>query len=192
MEPRAGMRSGNLPRTFFLMYGILLLILLPGCLVIRTTEHRVRMNQDGSGDAVVKLIDIRSDGATDSAVVHDFEVMMASFEKNGVEDFEQAGRRVTDKVMYTRGDTLFAEISYTFPSLDAIEGLRITPEELFVVVSVDREIVRTNGKISQMEESSRKIAWSRDAGRLAYMIRERHMPPSTLLGALYNRWRSVR
>jgi hypothetical protein len=192
MEVRVAKTSGGAPNPFFLMYGVLVLLLLPGGLVIRTTEHRVRLNKDGSGDAVVKLIDIRSDGVTDSAVVHDFEVMMASFEKSGVEDFEKAGRKVTEKVMYTRGDTLCAEISYAFQSLDAIEGLRITPEEMFVIVAVDREIVRTNGKISKMEENSRKIAWSREASWLAYMIRERHMPPSAPLGSLYNRWRSGR
>lgn len=168
---------------------ILLVFVLagPGCLVVQTTEHRVKINEDGSGEALLRLADIRSDGATDSAVVHDVEVMLSSFDKEGVADFEKPGRKVTDKVMYAQSDTLFAEISYSFRSLDALEGLRLTPEEMFVVVSPEREIVRTNGRISPGDGNTRRIVWKRSAKLLAYVIRERQMPPSTLLGSYYKK-----
>jgi hypothetical protein len=172
-----------------LLIVLALVLMLPGCLVIRTTEHRVKIYEDGSGEALLKLIDVRSDGVTDSAVVHDFEVMMSSFETGGVTDFEKPGRKVMDKLMYTRGDTLIAEISYAFRSLDALEGLRITPDEMYVVVSSEREIVRTNGRIKPGDDNTRKISWKRGATQISYVIRERQVPPSVPLGTYYQKYK---
>jgi hypothetical protein len=174
-----------------MMFGVVAISLtLPSCLLVRTTEHRVRINEDGSGEALLRLSDIRSDGTTDSAVVHDAEVMVSSFDKEGVADFERPGRKIVDKVMYVHGDTLFAEISYTFRGLDALEGMRVTRDEIFVVVSAEREIVRTNGKVRPGEADARIISWKRDATLLSYIIRERQLPPSTQLGSYYTKQRS--
>jgi hypothetical protein len=167
-------------------------LVFPSCLLIGTTEHVVKIGEDGIGEALLRLSDIRSDGTTDSAVVHDTEVMIASFDKEGVADFEKPGRKIRDKVMYVRGDTLFAEISYSFQGLDALEGLRISPQEIFVVVSPEREIVRTNGRVRPGEANTRIIAWKRDATQISYVIRERQIPPSTLLGPYYTRVRTGR
>jgi hypothetical protein len=178
---------------FVLLLGIVAAgLMFPSCLLVQTTEHVVKISEDGSGEALLRLSDIRSDGATDSAVVHDTEVMIASFDKEGVADFERPGRKIRDKVMYVRGDTLFAEISYSFRGLDALEGIRLSPQEIFVVVSPEREIVRTNGKVRVGEGNARVIAWKREATQLFYVIRERQVPPSTLLGPYYTRLRSGR
>jgi hypothetical protein len=185
-RPATGFWNRRLPALPFVL---VLVMMVPGCLVIRTTEHRVKIYEDGSGEALLKLVDIRSDGVTDSAVIHDVDVMMSSFETGGVEDFEKPGRKVTDKVMYTRGDTLVAEISYAFRSLDALEGLRITPDEMFVVVSAEREIIRTNGRIKPGDNNTRKISWKRGASLISYVIRERQLPPSVPLGMYYQKYK---
>ena len=44
------------------------LVLLPGCILIRSTEHRISVNDDGTGEAVLRLIDLRSDEMADSLV----------------------------------------------------------------------------------------------------------------------------
>lgn len=173
-----------------LLLGIGAALSFPACLLVQTTEHVVKISKDGSGEALLRLSDIRSDGTTDSAIVHDAEVMISSFDKEGVADFERPGRKIRDKAMYVRGDTLFAEISYSFVGLEALEGIRISPQEIFVVVSPEREIVRTNGRVRPGEASTRVIAWKRDATLISYIIREREIPPSTLLGPYYARLRS--
>jgi hypothetical protein len=159
--------------------------LLPGCLLIRTTEHRIRLNPDGSGEALLRLVDIRSDASTDSAVTYDFAVMMTSFQGSGVKEFEQTGRRVTGKRMMVSGDTLSAEITYSFPTLDAVEVLRKKQDEIFIVVGPEREILRTNGKVAADENNTRKIVWSAGAERLSYVIRERVLPASVSLSGRY-------
>ena len=120
---------------------------LPACLLVRTTEHHIKLNKNGSGEGVMRLIDIRSDGRTDSLVARDYAVMMASIEKEGVVEFEKGGRKVTSKQFFAAGDTLSAEISYTFPNLSQVEGLKLRKDEMFVVVNKGREIIRTNGSV---------------------------------------------
>jgi hypothetical protein len=162
--------------------------LLPACLLIRTTEHRIKLNPNGSGEATMRLIDIRSDAPTDSILARDYSVMMASIQKEGLAEFEKGGRKVLSREFYAGGDTLSAEINYTFPGLEQIEGLKVKKDEMFVVVQEGREIVRTNGKVRSWVRGSQRIVWPRDAKRLMYQIREKTLPPSISLAPLYTKY----
>jgi hypothetical protein len=164
---------------------LLLVVLLPGCLQVRVTEHRIKLNKGGSGEHAVRMVDIRSDGATDSAVAHDYRVMISSFESGAEKDFEAQGRMIIDKKLYTRGDTLCGELTYSFKELAAAEGLRVREDEMFVVVPPTREIVRTNGKVKMEEQGGQRIIWGRDATRLLYIIREKNLPASVSLAPYY-------
>jgi len=157
----------------------------PGCILIRTTEHRITVNTDGTGEAVLRLIDLRSDETADSLIQRDFTNMMSSFTADAVRDFEKRGRTITAKRMFTRADTLIAEVAYTFSSLQAIEGLHVTEQELYVVVNGNCEVVRTNGTVATGTDGGQRIIWKRNAPRLFFQIRERALPPSTSLSQLY-------
>lgn len=165
-----------------------LALLLPACLLIRATEHHIKLNKDGSGEAMMRLLDIRSDARTDSTLARDYAVMMASVQKEGVTEFERGGRKVLSKQFFASGDTLTAEIIYTFPNLDEVEGLKVRKDELFVVVNDGREIVRTNGSIESWTRNSRRIVWPRDAKRLMYLIREKTLPETMSLAPLYQKY----
>jgi hypothetical protein len=167
------------------MCGVLGAAMWSGCLQVRTVEHRIKLNKDGTGEHMLRLLDIRSDGSTDSAVTHDFNVMMSSYEQGGGTEFNTGGRSLTYKKLYTRSDTLVAEVAYSFKDLAAIEGLRVKEDELFVVVGPTREIVRTNGKIKTDENDQHFIIWDRDTPRLYYVIREKEVPPSVSLAPLF-------
>jgi hypothetical protein len=162
------------------------ILLVPGCILIRTTEHRISINDDGTGEAVLRLIDLRSDETADSLVQRDFHIMLSSYEREGAEKFERDGRKITGKKLYTRGDTLYAEVAYTFESIIAIEGLHVTDDELYVVVPDTREVIRTNGKMAPWLDNSRRIVWSRETRRIMFQIREKTVPPSTSLARFYH------
>lgn len=158
---------------------------LSGCLFVRETEHRIKVNEDGGGEAWVRLIDIRSDGKTDSSVAADLANMLASFEVDVDREFERRGRTLVAKKFLLKGDTLNAELQYSFGKLSAIEGLLVTSEELAIVVSQEREIVRTNGTVTPWHQNTQKITWPRNSERLLYRVRERVVPPSVMLGPKY-------
>jgi hypothetical protein len=162
---------------------------LSGCILIRTTEHRITLRSDGSGEAVLRLIDIRSDETVDSLAQRDFRILMSSFDQEATNDFEDNGRKVTSKKLFTRNDTLFAEVGYTFTGLGGIEGLHVTNNELYLVVNESREVVRTNGRVEAWQENAQRIVWDRNALRLMFQIRERTLPPSTSLARLYEQSR---
>jgi hypothetical protein len=166
---------------------VLLAVLLglPGCILIRSTEHRISVNNDGTGEAVLRLIDLRSDELADSLVQRDFRIMMSSYEKEGEAEFSRQGRTITAKKLYTRADTLYAEIGYTFANLQAIEGLHVTDTEIYVVVPATRHVVRTNGQIEPWTGDAKRILWKRDARRLLYQITENSLPSSASLARYY-------
>lgn len=164
---------------------VAVLVALPGCILIRSTEHRISVNEDGTGEAVLRLIDLRSDEMADSLVQRDFRIMMSSYEKEGEKEFTRQGRTITAKKLFTRADTLYAEIGYTFANLQAIEGLHVTDTDIYVVVPVTRHVVRTNGQIEPWTGDAKRIVWKRDARRLLYQITENSLPASASLARYY-------
>jgi hypothetical protein len=164
---------------------VLMLAVLPGCLQVRMTEHRIKLNKDGSGEHMLRMIDIRSDGVTDSAVAHDYRVMISSFDAGVEKEFQAKARVMVDKKLYARGDTLFGELTYAFKEPAAVEGLRVREDELFVNIPQEREVLRTNGKIVTLDGGVQRIVWSRDASRLFYVIREKTLAPGRSLAPYY-------
>jgi hypothetical protein len=160
-------------------------ILAQGCIVIRSTEQRVWFKKDGTGEGILRLIDVRSDETTPEGVKADFESMMNLYLQTGLEDFENSGRKVTGKNLYLSGDTLIAEIRYAFTAVSALDEMRFNNEETFVVVPAGKIIVRHNGSVESYFGDSRRIVWDRDTPRVMYQIAEQRLPPSTSLAPLY-------
>jgi hypothetical protein len=173
------------PMNICLTVLLAVLVALPGCILIRSTEHRISVNDDGTGEAVLRLVDLRSDEMADSLVQRDFRIMMSSYERESEGEFSRQGRTITDKKLYTRADTLYAEIAYTFTNLQAIEGLHVTDAEMYVVVPATRHVVRTNGLVEPWAGDARRIVWKRDARRLLYQITENSLPASASLARYY-------
>jgi hypothetical protein len=169
----------------YLLAAVMLPVILSGCILVRTTEHRIKLNDNGSGEALLRLIDIRSDEQADSLIQRDFDQMMKTVDKYGVDEFERPGRKVTGKQFVVHGDTLTLEISYTFQNVDAVEGLHVTKDGFTMGVTGSREVVKTNGTLEDVKQGFQQIAWDLSARRLMYIIREKVMPPSTPLTALY-------
>ncbi len=169
----------------FLPAAFVLPLFLSGCVLVRTTEHRIIINNDGSGEALLRFIDIRSDEQVDSLFQKDFNQLMMAYTSFGVEEFERGGKKITSKQFVVHGDTLILEIAYTFPRIESIDGLRISKDGFVMGVSSSREVVKTNGSVSKVKPLLQQIEWDLDARRLMYIIREKAMPPSRSLAGLY-------
>lgn len=180
---------GHSQRTHIVaVIAFVLMLCSSGCLLVRTTEHIITLREDGGGEGVIHLIDIRSDAPSDSLVRLDFDELMKAYGARKVEEFEKYGRRITAKRLRVRGDTLMAEITYVFSSYDAVEGLRVSPNEMAIEFSPEREVIKTNGKMSRMENQGTRITWKRATDRLVYEVREKELPPSVSLVFLYKKY----
>jgi hypothetical protein len=156
-----------------------------GCLLVRTTEHRIRLNEDGSGEALMRLVDIRSDAGTDSLVSADLDEMMRILRDSTGGGFVTETRRITAQQVFLAGDTLVGELAYIFRGYGDLEGVRVSDDEIAVIVPPEKAVVKTNGKVEDRSEGGVRIVWERDATRLMYEISERVVPPSTSLAPLY-------
>jgi hypothetical protein len=160
-------------------------VLLPGCLLVRTSEHIITFRGTG-GDGIIHLIDIRSDAQSDSLIRSDFSALMDAYRAPVVKEFEQGGRTILSRHLRARGDTLEAEIEYTFTSPEgAVNGLRVTDDEFTLTFSPDRQIVRTNGSTERTASGGTRITWDREVRRLTYEVREKSLPSSVSLAPLY-------
>lgn len=173
--------------TTSLILAVLATLVLGGCLIVGTTEHTIRVQQNGSGEALLRLVDIRSDGVTDSLIAADLEELLHMRDAEFVPEFEREGRLISSKKLRVAGDTLIAEVAYTFNGLGAIEALSVRPEEVLLFVSAEREIVETNGTVADRPGGGWTIAWPRNERRLHYVIRERPPIAGVSLAPLYSR-----
>lgn len=174
-------------RVHAIVGGILLLAsgMLQGCIEVRTTDHRIWFRKDGSGEGIMRLIDIRSDESSEKKMREDFDILMKIYLEEGLDQLENTGRKVTSKRLYTTGDTLTAEIRYTFPSRLALEELRVTDTELFVIVPGDKVVGKTNGDVESFGNGRQRIVWDVDVPRIAYQISERSLPAGASLAPFY-------
>ncbi len=174
-------------RVHAIVGGILLLAsgTLQGCIEVRTTDHRIWFRKDGSGEGIMRLIDIRSDESSEKKMREDFDILMKIYLEEGLDQLENTGRKVTSKRLYTTGDTLTAEIRYTFPSRLALEELRVTDTELFVIVPGDKVVGKTNGDVESFGNGRQRIVWDVDVPRIAYQISERSLPAGASLAPFY-------
>ena len=160
-------------------------VLGTGCLIVVTTEHRIKLNDNGSGEGRLILTDIRSDGTTDSARVADLRLLLAIHDSTARAEFERRGRTLTERRLFTQGDTLSGEVFYSFLTPAAVDGLVWTHEGISIVIPAGEDILKTNGEVEEWVGGAKRIRWNPDARRLMYRVRERQVRTSTSLSALY-------
>ena len=160
---------------------LLFALLCSGCLLVRTTEHRVSLSENGGGEALLRLIDIRSDADTDSGRSLDYEELADILEDSTLRGFVTPDRRVTGKRAFLQGDTLFVEVTYAFDNPEAVEGLALHRGEFSVTVAAHRELVHTNGSVETLRDGSHRIIWKGDVRLLRYAVTESAADPGVSL-----------
>ena len=157
-------------------WGILLLPAVPGCLLVGHTQYRAEILPDGSARVVLRYIDLRSDGETDSAVVRDLDILLDSFRSDG--EHLPRGVLLMEKHLGLQGDTLVAEVLLEAADLADMEGFSRQEGLPTVIVPAGQQITWTNGAVSRWHEGGLRIQW-RDTARYI----ECDVRPSTNSGA---------
>jgi hypothetical protein len=167
--------------------GLTLLLVLPGCLLVGRTEHRIEVLGDGSARVRVRYIDLRSDGETDSAAARDMDILLDSFTAAGRGEHLPSGMRLLGKRLILEGDTLVAEVELAAPNLGLVEGVALQEGRPTVVVPAGEQITWTNGAISRWRDGGLRIQWSGSATHLGFDVQPVALSATRSLAPLYRR-----
>ena len=165
---------------------LLLAVLVPGCILVGHTGHRIERLADGDVAVTLRYTDLRTDAQTDSAAAVDLDILLDSFSAAGATDTVQ----VLNKYLGLRGDTLVAEIRLRAPDLAAVN--RFYTHRLFlqdgrptVLVPQNQLITWTNGTIRPGIDGGLQIQWSDSARILEFDLEPGHSLPARSLAPLF-------
>lgn len=170
--------------------GLLVVLILGfhGCITVSAVEHRIKVNPDGSGIAVIKFLDFRSDAVNDSAYTEDLNQLLDILGQERIEEFEKGGKKILKKELYLSRDSLSLRVEYEFRSLQSIDGIRVSADKIFFVVDESRRVVSTNGEIENQNGSSKRMVWKAGARYFSYLIEDADPPQGRSLSQAYRLW----
>jgi len=166
---------------------------LSGCLTVAGKEYQIRLNDDYTGSATIRFIDIASEpDDTVDASGDDFHHLISAYLNGSEIENQNQGWHHVRKRLYEENGVLSGEISFEFDSLAAVWLFRFDQESpLMFYVGTDRsteEVLETNGVFNP--ESMPVVFWSHDSRELLLRTRIRSDNPNrqSLLNA-YTAWR---
>lgn len=166
-------------------WGLLLLLAVPGCLLVGHTQYRAEILPDGAARVVVRYIDLRSDGETDSAVVRDLDILLDSFRTSGEGEHLPPGMLLVEKHLGLQGDTLVAEVLLEATDLADMEGFSRQNGLPTVIVPAGQQITWTNGAVSRWHEGGLRIQWSDTARSIEFDVQPTNSSGARTLAPLY-------
>ena len=145
------------------IFSILLLglvVLLPGCLQFNTVSYDVNINDDGTGTVNVFIRDIRSDADSVSQFEQDkanlFNYMLKG--DDFINSMKKEGKDITSRKLIKNGDTLDAEVVYSFDKISAVENIMRDKDFYYLTLQPTDSVVSTNGEVIVTPEHKR-ILW---------------------------------
>lgn len=140
--------------------------LLSGCLSIERKEYTYKLKPDGSGEGVIRYVNITSteDDGKDVSFKDFAELVTDYIEGTKFED-DHPALRVTSKSLTEENGVLVAEIKFTFTSPDSAGFLMrpncsCCPVMYFVKSDANSEtITETNGKLIESVAASPFVEW---------------------------------
>lgn len=159
-----------------------------GCITVSAVEHRIKVNPDGSGIAVIKFLDFRSDAVNDSAYTEDLNQLLDILGQERIEEFEKGGKKILKKELYLSRDSLSLRVEYEFRSLQSIDGIRVSADKIFFVVDESRRVVSTNGEIENQNGGGKRMVWKAGARYFSYLIEDAVSPQGRSLSQAYRQW----
>ncbi len=156
----------------FLVFLLTAILGFHGCIMISAVEHRIKVNPDGSGIAVITFLDFRSDAVDDSVYAEDFNLLLDVLAEETIKEFETDGKKILRKELYLSGDSLSLRVEYEFRSLRSIEGIRLSNDEIFFMVDEWRQILRTNGVVENESWGGKRMVWKAGTRQLSYLVED--------------------
>lgn len=148
-------------KIFGLVLSFGLFLLIQGCLQFNTVSYNVYINDDGTGTVKVFLHDIRSDADSVSQFERDksnlFDNMLKSNEF--ISSMKKEGKDITSRKLIKNGDTLDAEVVYSFDKISDVENIMKDKDFYYLTLEPTDSVIATNGEVIVTPEHKR-ILWA--------------------------------
>ncbi len=111
---------------FLSITGFLLVFSFAGCIDFYKVSYEINLDTPDKGTAIVHLYDLRSDAATEK----DFETdkqnifQFALKSDDFLQSMKQEGKNIQSRELQVSGDTLDANVVYSFDSITSVENMR--------------------------------------------------------------------
>ncbi|MCC6549532.1 MAG: hypothetical protein IT279_05630 [Ignavibacteriaceae bacterium] len=142
------------------LFIVVIVLLLPGCLVVEKIGYSIELNEDGSGTATVTFHDIRSNAIGNNEFEEDknalFSYILTSSELK--ESMFSEGKDISSRELEVRDGKLYGKAVYTFKDITRVEGLRRESGFIYMTMQLEDSLRYSNGQVVVSNEY-RRILW---------------------------------
>jgi len=151
--------------------GLFLLFNFSGCIDFYKVSYEINLQTADKGTATVHLYDLRSDAVkemdfeTDKQNIFDFALKSDDF----LQSMKQEGKKIQSRELYLSGDTLNANVVYTFDSITSVENMQYNSGFFYLTLEPADSVISTNGEIITSKDRKR-ILWDKSMQTLKFEI----------------------
>ncbi len=156
---------------FLILTGLFLVFGLSGCIDFYKVSYVINLDTPDKGTAVVHLYDLRTDAAnekdleTDKQNVFQFALKSNDF----LQSMKQEGKNIQSRNVYVSGDTLDANVVYTFDSITSVENMQHDAGFFYLTLEPTDSVISTNGEVITSKDRKR-ILWDKSMKTLKFEI----------------------
>ncbi len=144
----------------FLIFLFGFALFIQGCIQFNTVSYDVIINDDGTGTVKMFVHDIRSDADSTAQFEQDksklFDYMLKS--DDFLNSMKQEGKDITTRKLFKSGDTLDAEVVYSFDKISDVENIMKDKDFYYLTLEPTDSVISTNGEVVVTQEHKR-ILW---------------------------------
>lgn len=158
-------------RNISILFSILLITQLTGCIVFHSVSYEVNVNDDGTGTALVTIEDINSDAASKESLDEDVKsILEYGLKSDEFADEQKAdGKNITSRNLLVEREKLNALVRYEFKDISKVEGMQFDDPYYYLTVAADDSIISTNGQITKTADYQR-IVWDKSIKTLKFKM----------------------
>lgn len=156
---------------FLTLTGVFLALSLSGCIDFYKVSYTVNLETADKGTATVHLYDLRSDAEkekdfeTDKQNIFQYALNSDDF----LQSMKQEGKYIQSRELYAEGDTLNANVVYSFDSITSVENMQQDAGFYYLTLEPTDSVISTNGEIISSKDRKR-ILWDKSMTTLKFEI----------------------
>lgn len=150
---------------------IILLVSISGCIDFYKVSYEIKLETPDKGTAYVHIYDLRSDAAKEKDLETDKQnIFQYALKSNDfLQAMKQEGKNIQSRELQVSGDTLDADVVYTFNSITSVENMQHDAGFFYLTLEPTDSVISTNGEIISTRDRKR-ILWDKSMSTLKFEI----------------------